>query len=141
MFITAQTFILNIVIMVLDLMERGGHVLRGVTAHGSPGRPLQFDRLEAAFATTFHMKAARQKLGGNDVRIRNNRYVGDYLLDYLYREESLSKLQDEHSQPSKLGLRRFYLGVMVGVCCIRKLGKRTATRCMPASIRKWPSHA
>ena len=54
MFITAQTFILNIVMMVLDLMERGGHALRGVTAHGSPGGPLQFDRLEAALATTFH---------------------------------------------------------------------------------------
>jgi hypothetical protein len=118
MFITAQTFILNIVIMVLDLMERSGHVLRGVTAHGSPGGPLRFDRLEAAFATTFHMKAARQKLGGNDVRIRNNRYVGDYLLDYLYREESLSKLQDEHSQSCKIGLCYLCLAVMVGVCCI-----------------------
>jgi hypothetical protein len=53
MFTTAQTFILNIV-MVLDLVERGGHVLRGVTAHGSPGGPLQFDRLEAALATAFH---------------------------------------------------------------------------------------
>ena len=54
MFITAQTFILDIVMMVLDLMERGGHALRGVTAHGSPGGGLQFDRLEAALATTFH---------------------------------------------------------------------------------------
>ena len=54
MFITAQTFILNIGMMVSDLMERGGHVLYGVTAHGSPGGPLQFDRLEAALATTFH---------------------------------------------------------------------------------------
>ena len=58
------------------------------------------------------MKAARQRLGDNDVRIRNNRYVGDYLLDYLYREESLKKLQDEHSLLCELGLRRFYLGVM-----------------------------
>jgi hypothetical protein len=53
MFTTAQTFILNIVMMVLDLMERGGHAHRGVTAHGSPGGPLQFDRLEAALATAF----------------------------------------------------------------------------------------
>ena len=37
MFITAQTFILNIVMMVLDLMERGGHALWGVIAYGSPG--------------------------------------------------------------------------------------------------------
>jgi hypothetical protein len=28
----------------------GGHVPCGVTAHGSPGGPLQFDRLEAALA-------------------------------------------------------------------------------------------
>ena len=56
MFITAQTFILNIVMMVLDLMERGGHALWGVIAYGSPGGPLQFDRLEAALATTFHWK-------------------------------------------------------------------------------------
>ena len=27
---------------------RGGHVPCGVTAHGGPGGPLQFDRLEAA---------------------------------------------------------------------------------------------
>jgi hypothetical protein len=54
MFKTAQTFILNIVTMVLDLMERGGFVLRGVTAQGSPGGPLQFDHLEAGLATTFH---------------------------------------------------------------------------------------
>ena len=54
MFITAQTFILNIVMMVPDLMERGSHVLRGVTANGSPGETLQFDRLEAALANTIH---------------------------------------------------------------------------------------
>jgi hypothetical protein len=54
MFTTAQTSFLNIVMMVSDLMERSGHALRGVTAHGSPGGPLQFDHLEAALATTFH---------------------------------------------------------------------------------------
>jgi hypothetical protein len=54
MFTTGQTFLLNIVMMVLDLMERGGHALHGVTAHGGPGGSLQFDRLEAALATTFH---------------------------------------------------------------------------------------
>jgi len=52
-FTTGQKFFLNIVKMALDLMERGGHVLHGVTAHGSPGGPLQFDRLEAAPATAF----------------------------------------------------------------------------------------
>jgi len=31
----------------------GGHVPCGVTAHGSPGGPLQFDRLEAALAARF----------------------------------------------------------------------------------------
>jgi hypothetical protein len=35
-------------------MERGGHVLYGVTAHGGPSGPLQFDRLEAALAARFH---------------------------------------------------------------------------------------
>jgi hypothetical protein len=54
MFTTAQTFKLNIVMMALDLMERGGHALRGLTAHGGQGEPLQFDRLEAALAATFH---------------------------------------------------------------------------------------
>jgi hypothetical protein len=37
-------------------MECGGHVLRGVTAHGSLGGPLKFDYLEAALATTFQRK-------------------------------------------------------------------------------------
>jgi hypothetical protein len=32
----------------------GGHVPSGVTAHGSPAGPLQFDRLEAALGTGFH---------------------------------------------------------------------------------------
>ena len=32
----------------------GGHVPCGVTAHGSPGGPLQFDRLEAALAAKAH---------------------------------------------------------------------------------------
>jgi len=35
-------------------MEHGGYVLCGVTAHGSPNGPLQFDRLEAALAAKFH---------------------------------------------------------------------------------------
>jgi hypothetical protein len=54
MFITAQTFLLNIVMMMSDLMERGGHAPRGVTANGSPGGTLQFDRLEATLANTIH---------------------------------------------------------------------------------------
>jgi hypothetical protein len=35
-------------------MEHGGYVPCGVTAHGSPSGPLQFDRLEAALAAKFH---------------------------------------------------------------------------------------
>src|ERR1700722_7381225 len=35
----------------------GGHVPCGVTAHGSPSGPLQFDRLEAALAARFHRYA------------------------------------------------------------------------------------
>jgi hypothetical protein len=46
--------------MVFGLMEYGGHVLHGVTAHGSPRGPLQFDLLEAALAARFHRKVARQ---------------------------------------------------------------------------------
>jgi hypothetical protein len=34
----------------------GGHVPCGVTAHGSPGGPLQFDRLEAALAARVPLK-------------------------------------------------------------------------------------
>jgi hypothetical protein len=50
-----QNLGLRIAIIVLDYDEmRGGHVPCGVTAHGSPGGPLQFDRLEAALATSFH---------------------------------------------------------------------------------------
>jgi len=48
--------------MVVDLMEPGGHVACGVTAHGSPGGPLQFDRLEAALTATLHCKAVGQDL-------------------------------------------------------------------------------
>jgi hypothetical protein len=54
MFTTEQIFTLNIVMMVLDLMERDGHAVRGVTAHGSLGGVLQFERLEASLAITFH---------------------------------------------------------------------------------------
>ena len=32
----------------------GGYVSCGVTAHGSPGGPLQFDRMEAAHAAKIH---------------------------------------------------------------------------------------
>ena len=45
---------LSIDIVVLRSDELvGGHVPCGVTAHGSPGGPLQFDRLEAALAARF----------------------------------------------------------------------------------------
>jgi hypothetical protein len=54
LFTNGQTFILGIVMMVSGLMEYGGHVRCGVTAHGSPSGPLQFDRLEAALAASFH---------------------------------------------------------------------------------------
>ena len=54
MFTTAQTLILNIVMMALDLMEFDGHALRGVTARSSPCGRLPFDILETALAMTFH---------------------------------------------------------------------------------------
>jgi hypothetical protein len=54
MFTTEQIFTLNIVMMVLDLLERDGHAVGGVIAHGSLGGALRFERLEASLATTFH---------------------------------------------------------------------------------------
>ena len=58
LFTIGQTLVLSIVIVVLgyDGMH-GGHVPCGVTAHGSPGGPLQFDRLEAALAARLHRNA------------------------------------------------------------------------------------
>src|ERR1019366_2438372 len=55
LFTTGQTLILSIVMIQLGFGgTHGGHVPSGVTAHGSPGGPLQFDRLEAALAARFH---------------------------------------------------------------------------------------
>jgi hypothetical protein len=48
--------------MMLDLMDRSGLALCGVTAHGRPDGPLQFDRLEAALATKFHLMPQDQNL-------------------------------------------------------------------------------
>jgi hypothetical protein len=49
--------------MTLDLMKSGALALLGVTAHGSPGELLQFDRLEAALATRFYRKTSDRRLG------------------------------------------------------------------------------
>ena len=55
LFTTGQTLILSIVMIQLGFGgTHGGHVPCGVTAHGSPGGPLQFDRLEAALAAKFY---------------------------------------------------------------------------------------
>ena len=55
LFTTGQTLVLSIVMIVLRFDgTRGGHVPCGVTAHGSPSGPLQFDRLEAALAARFY---------------------------------------------------------------------------------------
>jgi len=52
---TGQTVILSILIIVLGFNRtQAAMSLVGVTAHGSPGGPLQFDRLEAALAAKFH---------------------------------------------------------------------------------------
>ena len=48
----------------LDLhpMEpNGGQVLYGVTAHGSPGGPLQFDRLGAALTARFRWSGSKSR--------------------------------------------------------------------------------
>jgi hypothetical protein len=46
-------------------MEYGGHVPRGVTAHGSPSGPLQFERLEAALAAKFHRSQEADSMAKN----------------------------------------------------------------------------
>jgi len=48
-------------------MEHGGHVPCGVTAHGSPGGPLQFDRLEAALAAKLHSGVSRNSYVVRDI--------------------------------------------------------------------------
>ena len=53
---TRQILVLGITIIAMvqfDGMHRG-YVPCGVTAHGSPSGPLQFDRLEAALAARFY---------------------------------------------------------------------------------------
>jgi hypothetical protein len=60
-----------------------------VTAHGSPGGPLQFDRLEAALAATFHRNTVRERLGDYNVWIRTAWYHSVYLLDRLACKESV----------------------------------------------------
>ena len=52
-FTTAQTLVLSIVMIMFWSTEYGGHVPCGVTAHGGPSGPLQFERLEAALAARF----------------------------------------------------------------------------------------
>src|ERR1700693_4270298 len=54
LFPTGQTFVPNIVIIVIGFDgTHGGHVPGGVIAHGSPGGPLQLGRLEAPLAAQF----------------------------------------------------------------------------------------
>jgi hypothetical protein len=56
-FATGQILVLSILIIVLGFDgTHGGHVPCGVTAHGSPGGPLQFDRLEAALGDQVPLK-------------------------------------------------------------------------------------
>lgn len=47
----------------------GGHVPCGVTAHGSPGGPLQFDRLEGALAAI--LQEVSSKLSGETPPFRH----------------------------------------------------------------------
>jgi hypothetical protein len=52
----------------LELRELGGHVPKGVTAHGSPIGPLQFDWLEAALARQVPRFLSSFGCGGLSVR-------------------------------------------------------------------------
>jgi len=55
LYTNGQTVVLRIVMIMLGFDGTyGGHVPCGVTAHGSPGGPLQFDRLEAAHGAKIH---------------------------------------------------------------------------------------
>ena len=61
------------------------------------------------------IEVAGEREGDNNARIRITRNDIGYLLDYFYCKENLRKLQDEYSQPYKMGLLRLYLSVKVGV--------------------------
>jgi len=55
LYTTGQTLAVSIVMLSFGFDgTHGGHVPCGVTAHDSPGGPLQFDRLEAALAARLH---------------------------------------------------------------------------------------
>jgi hypothetical protein len=57
---TGQKLVLRIATMPFD-GAHGGHVPCGVTAHGSPGGPLQFGRLEAALGRRVPLQCRRAK--------------------------------------------------------------------------------
>ena len=55
LYINGQTIVPSVVMILVGFDGTyGGHVLCGVTAHGSPGGPLPFDRLGAALAAKLH---------------------------------------------------------------------------------------
>jgi hypothetical protein len=57
LYINGQTIVPSVVMILVGFDGTyGGHVPCGVPAHGSPGEPLQFDRLGAALATKLHWK-------------------------------------------------------------------------------------
>jgi hypothetical protein len=80
------------------------------------------------------LKAASQRLGDNNVRIRIARYAADYLLDYFYRKENLRKLQDEFAavqDGTALPLSR-----CCGECMVRKKTKKNIGNALRASVMK-----
>jgi hypothetical protein len=112
MFTIAQTFILHIVIITLDLMKSGGHALFEVIAQGNVGEPLQFDRLGWLPCHHILLKAAGRRVGDNNAGIRFARNDIGYLSDNFYCKENLSNHHDENSQLRKRRVRRFCLGVI-----------------------------
>ena len=58
LYINEQMIVLTMVMILVGFDGTyGGHVLCGATAHGSPGGPLQFGRLEVAPAVKTPLKS------------------------------------------------------------------------------------
>jgi hypothetical protein len=87
-----QTPISDLVMMTMDLVERGGPCPSRRELHLTFWAGFGSLTVGKLYCRHISLKAAIQKLGGSCVWIWIDRDVGGYLLDYIYREESLRKL-------------------------------------------------